>query len=116
MFSKNSQKIRRNFAMGINLYDMLKPLRSSFEKGVFGVSFFTIPFCIAIEQSMQENYYKGLQNHFPDIQIRTRGLQPFREVKQNDITLGAFDYAIGSKTAELGDIMKRRDRQECTTL
>lgn len=116
MFNKNSQKIRRNLAMGINLYDMLKPLRLSFEKGMFDVSFLAIPFCIAIEQSMQENYFKGLQSHFPDIEIRTNGLQPLKKVKQNEVTLGAFDYVIGSKTAELGDIMQRSDRQECTRL
>ena len=100
--------------MGINLYDLLRPMKSSFEKGMFDVSFLAIPFCIAIEQSMQENYFKGLQSHFPDIQIRTNGLQPLREVKQNEVTLGAFDYVIGSKTAELGDIMKRSERRECT--
>lgn len=55
-------------------------------------------------------------NHFPDIQIRTNGLQPLKEVKQNEVTLGAFDYVIGSKTTELGDIMQRSDRQECTKL
>lgn len=54
MFNKNSQKIRRNLTMGINLYDMLKPMKSSFEKGMIDVSFLAIPFCIAIEQSMQE--------------------------------------------------------------
>ena len=116
MFNKNSQKIRRNLTMGINLYDMLKPLRSSFEKGMFDVSFLAIPFCIAIEQSMQENYFKGLQKHFPDIEIRANGLRPLKEVKQNEVTLGAFDYVIGSKTSELGDIMKRSERQECTKL
>lgn len=114
MFKKNSQKIRRNLTMGINLYDLLRPMKSSFEKGMFDVSFLAIPFCIAIEQSMQENYFKGLQYHFPDIQIRTNGLQPLREVKQNEVTLGAFDYVIGSKTAELGEIMKRSERRECT--
>lgn len=114
MFNKNSQKIRRNLVMGINLYDMLRPLKSSFEKGMFDVSFLAIPFCIAIEQSMQENYFKGLQNHFPEVQIRTKGVQPLREVRQKEVTLGAFDYVIGSKTAELGDIMKHSERQECT--
>lgn len=113
-FNKTGQKIRRNLTMGINLYDMLKPMKPTFEKGMFDVSFLAVPFCIAIEQSMQENYFKGLRNHFPDIQIKTKGLQPLREVKQNEVTLGAFDYVIGSRTAELGDIMKRSDREECT--
>lgn len=113
MFNKTGQKIRRNLTMGINLYDMLKPMKPVFEKGMFDVSFLAIPFCIAIEQSMQENYFKGLRNHFPDIQIKTKGLQPLSEVKQNEVTLGAFDYVIGSRTAELGDIMKRSERKEC---
>lgn len=114
LFNQNGQKIRRNLTMGINLYDMLKPMKSSFERGMFDVSFLAIPFCIAIEQSMQENYFKGLQNHFPDIQIKTRALQPLKEVKQNEVTLGAFDYVIGSCTAELGDIMRHSEREECT--
>ena len=99
--------------MGINLYDMLKIMKPAFEKGMFDVSFLAIPFCIAIEQSMQENYFKGLRKHFPDIQIKTKELQPLSEVKQNEVTLGAFDYVIGSHTAELGDIMKRSEREKC---
>ncbi len=116
MFNNISLNIRRNLIMGINLYDMLKPMRDRLEEGKYDVSFLAIPFCVAIEQSMQENYFKGLQNHFSDIIIRTKDVIPLGELNQSEATLGAFAYVIENRTVELGEIMKCSDRKECTKL
>jgi len=104
-FNALGDRICRNLRMGINLYDMIKPLQSFFEEEKFDVSFLAIPFCIAIEQTMQEFYFQGLKKHFPTVKVSTNGLHPIDEANQREVTLGSFEHVISSKKNRLGTIM-----------
>lgn len=107
---KLSPRIRKNIELGMRLYYFLSPIYE-IDKG-FDASCCAILFCKAMELQMKECFIKGLKAAFPKIKIKGKGRKEVEisNAKDDEFTLGTFQYIIGKQANELGQYMKLRGK------
>ena len=111
---KLPRQIRDNLQMGIRLYYLLKPVYEVNEK--LDASCCSILFCKAMELRMQECFRENLKRLFPDQKIRGqgkgRGMVALKDAREEEFTLGTFEYIIHGKCEKLGSKMAETRKKE----
>lgn len=107
-------QIRDNLQMGIRLYHLLMPVYEVNEN--LDASCCSILFCKALELRMQECFRENLKRLFPDQKIRGqgkgRGMVALKEAREEEFTLGTFEYIIHGKCEKLGGKMAEMGKKE----
>ena len=111
---KLSGQIRDNLQIGIRLYHLLMPVYEVNEN--LDASCCSILFCKALELRMQECFRENLKRLFPDQKIRGqgkgRGMVALKEAREEEFTLGTFEYIIHGKCEKLGGKMAEMGKKE----
>ena len=111
---KLSGQIRDNLQIGIRLYYLLMPVYEVNEN--LDASCCSILFCKALELRMQECFRENLKRLFPDQKIRGqgkgRGMVALKEAREEEFTLGTFEYIIHGKCEKLGGKMAEMGKKE----
>lgn len=111
---KLSGQIRDNLQIGIRLYYLLMPVYEVNEN--LDASCCSILFCKALGLRMQECFRENLKRLFPDQKIRGqgkgRGMVALKEAREEEFTLGTFEYIIHGKCEKLGGKMAEMGKKE----
>ena len=111
---KLSGQIRDNLQIGIRLYYLLMPVYEVNEN--LDASCCSILFCKALELRMQECFRENLKRLFPDQKIRGQGkgggMAARKEAREEEFTLGTFEYIIHGKCEKLGGKMAEMGKKE----
>ena len=99
--------IRENLLLGMKLYYLLWPVYKVNDR--LDASCCAILFCKAIELRMKECFLPGLKAAFSDYPIKGngpgRGRVLLKDARDEELTLGTFDFILRAKGAELGHRM-----------
>lgn len=100
-------QIQDNLLLGMKLYYLLSPVYEV--NKTLDASCCAILFCKVLELQMKDCFETSLKSIYPDVKIRGqgRGMVELKDATSNELTLGAFQRLLASKSSDLAKRMER---------